>query len=170
MTKPSMQPGYDGNAPEFMPARDIQSRDRMTGRIVREVIDGPENVNSTRIRAMQVRKRLTDRQAAAASRYQDDWQLSVICPTASAGAIVGGGGSARSTLADAKLDAMTRHADARSAMGPRCAPVVDLVALENKIVEIAASELRIHNQRASERLEIGLDLLADHYDLPQERA
>jgi hypothetical protein len=162
------KPGYDGHEPVFMPARDIESRDRMTGRIVREVIDGPENVNSTRIRAMQVRKRLTDRQAAAASRYQDDWQLSMICPTASAGGTAGGGGVARSTLPDAKLDAMDRHAKARRAMGGRCAPVVDLVALENKIVEVAANELRIHNQKATAWLEVGLDLLADHYRIPPE--
>src|SRR6476646_2255566 len=97
----TLEIGHNGHKPEYLPSRDISSRDRLTGRIVRETPDCPENINSTRIRAMHVRKRLTDRQAAAADRYQNDWQLAQIIPTASAGATAGGGGIARSTLPDA---------------------------------------------------------------------
>jgi hypothetical protein len=157
-------PGYDGNAPEFMPARDIHSRDRMTGKVVRETPDGPENVNSTRVRSMHVRKRLTDRQAAAGDRYAADWQLSQAQVIATAG-VVNSGSCARSTLADARLDAMTRWGEARAALGLRYCRIVELVVLDNTLLEVAASMMKVHHQRAAERLECGLDALADHYGI-----
>src|SRR6476646_1909636 len=81
---PRGEPGHDGNPPEFVPARDIHSRDRMTGKTIREVPDGPENVNNTRVRYMHSRGRLSDRQAEAARRYQSDWEASEMLTAASA--------------------------------------------------------------------------------------
>lgn len=161
--------GHDGHPPQFMPARDIHSRDRLTGKIVRETPDGPENVNATRVRAMHVRKRLTDRQAAAANRYADDWQLSQAQVVATAGALPSGG-FARSTLPDARLDAMVRWGVARQALGNRFIPIVELVVLNNHLVEVAANMLKMDKRRASERLECGLDRLGDWYCLPEEPA
>jgi hypothetical protein len=157
--------GYDGNAPEFRPARDIQAHDRLTGRIVRETPDGPENVNSTRIRAMHVRKRLTDRQAEAANRYQNDYQLSEMITVASSGMIRVSGACCGYALSDTRLDAMKRYGLARQALGPRYVRIVELVALDNILVEIAANMMQLDKRKAAERLECGLERLADHYGI-----
>lgn len=168
MTMTASKPGYDGHEPEFMPARDIESRDRMTGKIVRETPDGPQNVNHNRITMMLAGKRLEPRQAEAAGNYYRDWHDSERLVLASAALVrVDGSGRACSTVNDHKLDAGKCRKQAEMSLKPRFRPIIWKVVIEGKLMEVAASELHIHHQRAAERLEIGLDLLADHYRIAE---
>lgn len=164
------EPGFDGNPPRQEPARDIDAIDRLTGRRIRETPKGEENVNSTRVRALHFRKRLTDRQFYAAEMYANTHELALMQPVSSAVPIRVDCGHARSTLPDEILDAQARDAEARAALAAasqdgRHVAIVELVVLKNLLLEVAAAMLKIHHQRASERLETGLDALADHYGI-----
>jgi hypothetical protein len=166
-----LKPGFDGNPPEFAPTRDIESIDRVTGRRVREHVEGPTNINTSRIRWLYERgylgKRDGARRYAAAEAYVRDYERSLLLPVASIVPGGAGGGNSRRDYHpnDAKLAAMMRHAAARSALG-RWLGVVDLIVLENKTLPQAAQLLGgIHQERVSDRLETGLDILADFYEI-----
>jgi hypothetical protein len=163
------EPGYDGKPPVFMLARDIDSRDRLTGRTVRETPAGPENVNNSRVSALLARKQLSRRQFDAAMMFFKDWHDSEILTVASAHLIRVDGNSGRTSLSDHKLDAQTRHVKARKWLsreyGGRFLAIVEKVVLEEKTVEFGAAELRIHHQRAASLLECGCDALGDCYGL-----
>lgn len=161
------EPGYDGRPPLQAPARDIEAKDQITGKMRRETPDGPENVNATEARAMNFRKKLTDRQFAAATRFQNDWEQSKIQPCAQlTGGGAGGGSRSNYQPVDAILDAQGRHHDAVIALG-RWLGIVEMVVLQDLTLAQAAIRCGgIHHQRAAQRLEDGLDCLADHYGLP----
>ncbi len=166
--KVALNPGHDGERPEFMPARDITAKDRLTGRTVRETPDGPQNVNVDRIENLFARKKISQRQHAAANRLQSDWQRSQISPCGSTLAMpIAGSGRHEFTPAHAKIEAGDRFAAAKRELGHRFA-IVDLVALQNYSIEKASAWLHIHKERGSERLETALGLLADHYRLPPD--
>ncbi len=156
--------GYDGHAPHFMPARDIESVDRLTGVRRRETPAGPLNVNTDRIEWLLARDKLSKRQYAAARRFQADWERAQILPVAAPALVRSSGRSAPELPNDAKVAAMRRHRAAAIALG-RWHRVVELVALENRTLAQAAAALHMHAERASEQLETGLDVLADHYGL-----
>jgi hypothetical protein len=159
--------GCDGQPVEKMPARDITARDPLTGRLVREVPESPENVNNSRVSALLARKRLTRRQFDAAMSYFGDWHDGEILVSATAAPIRVDSHNARSTLSDFKLDAQDRYKRARKWLerefDGRCLEIVEKVVLQEKIVEEASAELRIHHQRGATLLEFGCDLLGDHY-------
>lgn len=172
MTRPNpKEPGYDGERPVFMPARDITAKDTLTGRIVRETPDGPQNVNTDRIEWLFARKKITPRQHKAANQLQKDWQQSEISPCKSTLAmpIAGGGGRNDYTPVDDKFDAGNRFTAAKRSLTGKHLVVVDLIVLKNWTLQQSAKFLQTHEGRVSERLETALDMLADHYRLPPDQ-
>ena len=151
--------GHDGNKPEFGMRKDFVYADG-----AREEVESPENLNNNRVKWLHSHNRITLRQFQAADRLAKDWEMSLIHPFASS-VLVGGGSSAGDNHPnDAKRAAMRRHGDAVAALG-RLWPIVEKVAIENKTVGLASGELRIHNRDGAAPLDVGLDILADHYGL-----
>lgn len=157
-------PGYDGNAPLFVATRDLVGKD---GR--REQVDGPTNLNHNRLTMLEARGIITKAQMAAGERLAKDWQLSIIMPTASS-VMVGNGGAGGCQLPnDVKVDAMKRHGAAMKAVGMAW-QILDAVCCMDRRIDQAASMLKIHPRRATGQLEVGLDVLALHYqDVDAER-
>ncbi len=150
-------PGHDGNPPLFVATRDLVGRD---GR--REQVDGPTNLNHNRLTMLEARGIITKGQMAAGERLAKDWQLAVIMPTASS-VMVGNGGAGGCQLPnDVKVDAMKRHGAARLAVAMAW-PIIEAVCCMDQRIDQAASRLRMHPRRATGQLEIGLDVLALHY-------
>jgi hypothetical protein len=157
-------PGHDGNPPEFVTSRDILAKDPLTGRIRRETPQGPTNIAVSRIRWLLEKGKLSERQYAAALRLSTDWEHAQIAPYMCNGLTPGSTGHFQHPN-DAKIAAMRRHGDAMDSLG-RWRGVVELVVIENRTLAEAAVLLGgIHHQRCAERLETGLDVLADHYGI-----
>lgn len=158
--------GHDGLPPEFAPARGIQTRDKMTGKIVREVPDGPMNIATDRIELFFARNCITARQHAAAVRLQKDWHMAVIEPVASSFAEPGGGGGHPMLPQDAKVAAMKRHGGAHIAMG-RYRNAVTCVVEQNMTIADMAKRICRRKEIAAKMFHDGLTILADHYRLAQ---
>ncbi len=165
--KPEAQPGHDGNAPEYIALRDLESVDKLTGRRVREKIDGPKNIAVDRVEWLFECGKISKRQWRAATHFQEDWQIALIAPAANQTLVHVNNSTADQLPGDAKVAAMKRHRDAMLALG-RWHRIVELVVLENRNIKDTAAMLQIHAERAGERLDTGLTLLADHYRLPEE--
>lgn len=151
------QPGFDGNAPLFVPTRDLVGRD---GR--REQVDGPTNLNHNRLTMLQARGAITRDQMAAGERLAKDWQLSMIMPSASSVMVGNGSGGGCHLPNDVKVDAMKRHGAARQAVAMAW-PIIEAICCMDQRIDQAASRLRINPRRAAGQLETGLDVLALHY-------
>jgi len=158
--KPNMEAGHDGNPPVFEATRDFIGRGGK-----REPVDGPTNVNSTRLSMLKARGIIDDRQFRAGDRLFRDWYLARIDPTAS-NVMVGNGSSGGGCQLpnDVKVDAMKRHGAAMEAIGMAW-PIVEAVCCFDLRLDQAASRLRVDPRRATGRLEIGLDMLASHYSV-----
>jgi len=155
--------GYDGNKPEFQPVRDYVYVD---GR--REPVDGPQNVNTTRIAWLFAHNEIDARQYEAGRRLQKDWHLSLIQPFASS-VLVGAGGSGGNQLPnDAKVAAMKRHGNARAALGYGWA-IIELVVHDDITIGKAAAKLHVGEKQAKGMLWLALHILADHYGLPKDQ-
>jgi hypothetical protein len=158
-------PGFSGFPPEHLPARDIEGIDKLTGRRIRQAPEGKENVNNSRVSALLARKRLNRLQFDAAMTYYQDWHDSQIESAPSPALIRVDGGMKFATLSDFKLDAQERHKRARKWLERmfygRCLAIVEKVVLDEKIVEEAAAECKMHHQRAATLLEFGCDILAE---------
>lgn len=154
------KPGHDGEPPVFGVRKDFVYADGK-----RTEVESPENVNHSRVKWLHSRDLITLRQYLAAERLAKDWELSLIQPFASS-VLVGGGSSAGDNHPnDAKRAAMQRRGDAMEAVGRRLSNIVEKVVIENKSVGKASAELRLHNQAGAALLDLGLDILADHYGL-----
>ena len=155
--------GHDGNVPEFMPTRDLESVDRWTGQRRREVVEGPTNINVDRIEWLFAHKVIEQQHHQAARRLQRDWEVGLIMPYAQMGTVGGGSGRADFTPAQIKIDSLDRFHDAMKAMGSKGSKIVDLVALQAMSVQKAAASMRVHQQRAQGMLLVALDVLDNHY-------
>jgi hypothetical protein len=152
------QPGYDGNPPIFVPTKDLIGAGGK-----REQIDGPTNLNHTRLTLLLARGSISAGQARAGARLYKDWYLSRIDPAANS-VMVGNGGSGGSVQLpnDAKVDAMKRHGEAMGALGMAWSIVEAVCCFEQRLDHVA-SRLKLNPQRAIGRLEAGLDVLRLHY-------
>ncbi len=164
----ALVPGYEGNGPIFAPARDIQSKDPLTGQMRRETIPSIQNDNVDRITLLFRRGSINARQCAAANKLQRDWERSQISPCASTlGNAGAGGGRHDFTPSDAKIAAGNAYHAAIVALG-RWLSIVHLVALDNLTVTEASKRLGVHNLVGMDRLDAGLEILAAHYQIPIE--
>jgi len=161
--QPKLQPGHDGEPPVHVPARDIESIDRWTGKKRRETPDSPMNINVDRIEWLFTHGVIEQRHHQAARRLQRDWEIGLIMPYAQMGVVAGNSGKPDFTPAHAKMDAMERFGDAKRAVGPKGFRIIDLVALQAMSVQKAAAAMRVHQQRAQGMLLVALDVLAAHY-------
>lgn len=155
--------GFDGNAPVFREARGSEITDPKTGKIVRQAIDGPQNVNIDRLEWLLAHRGIEKHQHEAGRRLQADWEQSQLMGYAVMGGTHGGAGERPS---DAKLDAMGRYARAIAMLiAPRHRRVIDLVVLENISVARTAIMLRVIPGACAAILQDALDVLAAHYGL-----
>lgn len=112
-------------------------------------------------------KHIAQHQRDAGRKLQEDWQLSKMEISARSDLSGGrGGGSAQSTLPDAKLDAMTRLGKAMAVLPPECETLVSLFLLtegECFSLERCASLINRDRRAALPLLQVGLSLLSRHY-------
>lgn len=165
------EPGYDGEPPKHLPARDIEGVDKWTGKRVRETPKSDMNVNTSRLAWLLARDHITKRQAKAGSNLFDDWYFSQRIQYSQMGVLAGISGRTDYTPAQAKLEAAQRFHAAASALkaaSQRAWQMVDLVVLQELSVERASARLHIKSTRGFGNLEAGLDILASHYRLPKD--
>lgn len=112
-------------------------------------------------------KNIAQHQRDAGRRLQEDWQLSKIEISARSDMSGGrSGSSARSTLPDAKLDAMTRLGNALKVLPPECESLITLFLLtegECFSLDQCAARVRRDRRAALPLLQAGLSLLSRHY-------
>jgi hypothetical protein len=121
---------------------------------------------SSTIEQMLRRGTIEPRQAQAAERLRDDWELGV------AGAREPATGSVGATgwyYAEARLAALRRYQDAIAKLGPMADYVLPIVLGTTGFGDVSLSLLaRLANRNRQEIagvLKLGLDTLADHYGL-----
>jgi hypothetical protein len=151
-----MGPGFDGEKPEFVAARDQAG-------VGKRQLQGIMNINTDRVIYLYHHRRIDERQFLAAQRLERDWQLSLIDPVASMVLVGACGGQL--LPADAKVAAMRRHGAAKAALG-RAWAMVDLVVHKHYSVERASAMFRIHRKCGFGVLWASLHALADHYRMP----
>ncbi len=165
----ALKPGHNGHIPEFAPARDILAHDPLTGKVRRETPDGPQNINTDRIEWLYAHDHITGRQYAAARRYQRNWELAEINPCGSSLMAGGSGSPADLHPNDRKRQAMKDHGAATEALG-RLYGVVWLVVVENLTIPQVSERIgKLHKAVVSDRLDLGLTMLSDHYGFPPEK-
>lgn len=134
---------------------------------------GPAQAGSRMFRALPTIERLardgslSGRQRDAADRYRDDYELAMGAHDGS------GAGSARYGwyYPDAQLAALECTAKASAALGPRVLAVVQPIVLgypgggDITLADLARNTGR-NRQELAGVLKLGLDVLADHYELP----
>lgn len=108
------------------------------------------------------RRSLTLRQFKAGARLEASYRLGVMglhgC---------GDGGLSVGGFSDARLAAAQDYAQARDALGGRLWPVVWGVVCGDQSVQEVAFERQINPTACMALLKLALDLLADHYRLPE---
>lgn len=169
--QPKLQPGHDGEPPIFAPTRDIEATDKWTGKRIREQVDGPTNINTSRLSWLLAREHISKRQAKAGSNLFDDWYFSQRIQYSQMGIIAGISGRTDYSPAQAKLEAAEAFSAASNALKQasyRSWQIVDLVVLQELSVEKACAHLHIKTPRGFGNLESGLDILANHYRLPKD--
>jgi hypothetical protein len=152
-----MKIGYDGNAPKFEAARDLDGKGK------RDPILGPQNINVDRLEWLLAHKRIDAPQHAAGRKLQRDSEQAQIGGFASLDG--GRGGSGTERLTDVKCDAIARVNGARIYVGNSCWRILELVVIDNVSLEKAAVRMRIHARGALPTLQAALDTLARHYGL-----
>lgn len=163
--KAGMDAGHDGEPPEFREARDIEGRDSLTGKIVRIVPAGPQNINCDRIEWLFAHHKIGKRQYEAANTLMSDHYLSGRETIAVAGTSSGGNRefepAEQREFAGRRLKATQEHFTRgwKSTLWP----ILNLVVLRNVSPGKAAGIERTHERTVQERLSIGLHLLADYY-------
>ena len=158
-TSPQSVPGYDGNPPVVTPIRDPEGKGKREIFVTRRL---------DRLQWLLDHKSIDEYQFGAGRRLQNDWEASQRGTAASVSMMSGVvGGVNVSVLADCRLDAMTRYADAIRAVPVRVRATVELALIDanNYSVEKISAILRIDRRAGQERLQIGLDALAEHYGL-----
>jgi len=158
--------GYDGSVPEFMPARGSEAVDPRSGRVVREAIDGPQNVNSDPLSWLLAHRRIEQYQHDAGARFMGDWEKSQLVNYGSMNGAGSGGGTMRP--ADVKTDAMARFGAAVRVLGGEKTigyRVLELVVMKRTSLGKAEALLRLSQKVGMGVLLAALDLLAVHYGL-----
>jgi hypothetical protein len=129
---------------------------------------GPAQAGSRVYRALSTVERmlrtgaLEPRQAQAAERLRDDFELGV------AGAREPASGSVGATgwyYAEARLAALRRYQNALAKLGP-LTPCIVWIVLREFSLSALARILNRNRQEVAGVLKLGLDTLADHYGLP----
>jgi hypothetical protein len=165
--KRALEPGYDGEPPILVEADRKAKWDKDQSPL--------QNRNTNRITYLHHQGSISDVQAEAARRFQKDWELSLIQPTASSVMVGAGGGSQLPN--DAKVDAMHRRGRALEALGcdlkrgimTAGARVLELVVIRELTVKQSADRLVKHPQYVIGILGGALDVLAGHYGLMVRR-
>lgn len=133
------------------------------GRVVREAVDGRQNVCTDRLEYLR-EKSIDEVQYAAGRRLQADAQLAEIMSYGQPGG--GRGGPAKpGTLPDAKLDAQARVKRAQRAVGDNHWRYIDLICLQSWPVIVTARLYGDSRRKATALLRLALDALAQHYGL-----
>jgi hypothetical protein len=101
------------------------------------------------------------RQAHAAERLRDDWELGVVGAREPAS---GSGGAAGWYYAETRLAALRRYQNALAILGP-LTPCVVWIVLSEFSLSALARILNRNRQEIAGILKLGLDTLADHYGL-----
>lgn len=162
MSKP-FKIGFDGNPPCYVEARGSEVRDPKTGKIVREAIIGPQNINIDRLEWLLAHKRIEMHHHAAGRRLQREWETSQLMGYVSLEG--GGGGSGTNRLSDVKCDAMAKVNAAKLHVGDKAWRILELVVLENMSPEKAGAKMRMMYRHSMGALTVALDTLARHYGL-----
>ena len=151
--------GYDGNPPEFREARDLAGKGKRKSEL------GPQNIRVDRIEWLLAHKRIDVAQHSAGRKLQHDSELAQIGSYAMLTDVKGGSGTNR--LPDLKCDAIARVNAARAHVGSKGVGwrILELVVIENRSLEKAAAQMRIHSRGALPALQGALDALAAHYRL-----
>ena len=154
-------PGHDGNPPEFREARDIEGRGK------RESVAGPQNIRVDHLEWLLAHRRIDLAQHAAGRRLQQDCELATIGGYGSPDGSGGGKGSASGVnlLADVKCDAIARVNAARRHVGGKGWRILELVAVQNVSLTVAAAHMHESPDRMQLGLSVALDALASHYRL-----
>jgi hypothetical protein len=116
---------------------------------------------SSSVERLLRRAAIDPRQAQAAERLRDDWELGVV------GAREPASGSVGSTgwyYAEARLAALRSFQMARKKLGPMQTYVLPVVIDELSLTELARWT-RCNRQEVAGILKLGLDTLADHYGI-----
>jgi Domain of unknown function (DUF6456) len=151
--------GYDGNPREFREARDLSGKGKRKSEL------GPQNIRVDRIGWLLAHKRIDVAQHSAGRKLQHDSELAQIGSYAMLTDVKGGSGTNR--LPDLKCDAIARVNAARAHVGSKGVGwrILELVVIENRSLEKAAAQMRIHSRGALPALQGALDALAAHYRL-----
>ncbi len=147
--------GFDGNAPEFIPIRDI------TGKGKRGQIDGIVNVRVDRLEWLLSRQMIDTVQHSAGRRLQGDTERATLVSYASLEGRSGGSGTNR--LSDVKCDAIARRNAAQGHVGASGWRILDLVVLENANLAQAEARMGLPAGGARGALTVALDSLARFY-------
>lgn len=150
--------GFDGERPQFVPARDIMG----TGR--RAKVDGPQNINVDRLEWLLAKKHIEPHHHQAGRKLQRLYETAEISVGVK---LVGAGGAgvASSSLSDAQCDAMHEVNRVKAAMSPINFRLVELVVIERFKVEDATKKLGLGSRSATSSLVLALDSLARHFRL-----
>lgn len=108
------------------------------------------------------RRSLTLRQFRAGLRLEASYRLGVLGLHGG-----GGGGPSPGGFADARQAAAQDYAQARDAIGGRLWPVVWGVVCDDRSVQEVSFERHINPTACMALLKLALDLLADHYRIPE---
>jgi hypothetical protein len=165
MANPGLNPG---RAPD--PGAPTPERRRRSAFLVGPAVAteaGPARAGTRVYRALSTVERMVragavePRQAQAADRLRDDWELGVVGAREPASGSVG---SAGWYYAEARLAALRRYQNALAALGP-LTPCVAWVVLGEFSLSALARILDRNRQEVAGVLKLGLDTLADHYGL-----
>jgi hypothetical protein len=114
----------------------------------------------TAIEHMGRRRVLNSRQVLAGRRLAGAYSFGVVGAHS-------GSGDGRMSYAEARAQAARDYERARDALGPRLWPTVWAIVCGDMSIQAWAVERRINATAAITTLRLGLDVLADHYVLPE---
>lgn len=152
-----MQIGYDGLAPEFREARDLDGKGKRQAEL------GPQNIRVDRLEWLLAHKKIELHHHYAGRKLQHDQEQAQIGGYASLQGGLGGSGTTR--LSDAKCDAIGRVNAARIYVGNKCWRILELVVIENTSLADAEARMGLTTGNGRGVLLAALDVLSNHYGL-----
>lgn len=152
--------GYDGKKPELVDPKNLQKVDRAR-------INAKFNANHCTICWLDSRNHITGVQWTAAKRIQDDQSLAgqSSIPSTLAALAAGGGGNTVADIAQSKIDADRRKANALNAIGTSARFLIEMIVLRDMALKAVAPILRVQDNAVLPALRVALDALAAHYGL-----
>ncbi|MEI9995109.1 MAG: hypothetical protein WDM91_10975 [Rhizomicrobium sp.] len=152
--KAPCEPGYDGSRAVACKVRDPDGDGKRVLVTMRKI---------DRLEWLFSKRNIEEYHVAAGHRLQDLFQKARMQGFVQLTG--GGGGMPRTTLADAKLDAMEEYGDAIRKLGQRSRHVVEMLLIDdgNASLEACTRAIRVHPKAGLPLLLDGLDVLARHW-------